>query len=243
MGLAKALYLSGLLWLYYLGLEPYARRLWPEVLVSWNRLLTGQIRDPLVGRDCLVGVLGGVAVYLLGELNVLVPTWLGWPSPVPLGVIAAWGTPLTTLMGGRQCVAEFLTFQRLSIYDTVLYFLLLLLLLRALLRKPWLAGTVFVLLYTALFTAAAGAVWTSPFFMGAIVSIGLIVMLRFGLLATVVLLLVRRLLVFPITADMSLWYAGSGIFAIVVIVALAGYGFYVSLAGRPLFGEGMLNGG
>jgi serine/threonine-protein kinase len=234
-GLAKALYASGLIWLYYLGLEPYVRRLWPEVLVSWNRLLAGQFRDPLVGRDVLVGALAGVGVMLIGQINVLVPTWLGWQTPLPMGAVTAWGAPLTTLLGARQCVAEFLSFQRLAVYDSVLYFLLFLLLLRAVLRKPWLAACAFVVVYSAIFTAAAGAVYTTWFFMTLVVSIGLYVMLRFGLLATVSLLLVRHLLTFPLTADLSAWYAGSGVFAVGMIVLLAGYGCYTSLAGRPLF--------
>jgi hypothetical protein len=45
------LMLAALVWLLYVALEPYARRLWPEGMVSWNRLLQGRWRDPLVGRD------------------------------------------------------------------------------------------------------------------------------------------------------------------------------------------------
>ena len=35
-------------WLYYLALEPYVRRLWPQALISWSRVLAGRVRDPLV---------------------------------------------------------------------------------------------------------------------------------------------------------------------------------------------------
>ena len=176
-------------------------------------------------------------MHLLGQLNVLVPAWFGLVSPLPLGVITAWGTPLTTLLGGRYCLAELVTFSWLSVYDSVLYFLLLLLLLRAVLRKPRLTAGAFVVLYTTVFTAAAGAPYTTWLFMLVIVGIGLFVMLRFGLLATVALLLVRHLLVYPITANVSAWYAGSGFFALFVIALLAGYGCYTSLAGQSLFGE------
>ena len=40
----------------YLGLEPFVRRRWPDSLISWSRLLAGRFRDPLVGRDLLLGM-------------------------------------------------------------------------------------------------------------------------------------------------------------------------------------------
>ena len=52
------------LWLLYLALEPIVRRRWPDSLVSWTRLLRGRVLDPLVGRDVLLGVLGGIALAL-----------------------------------------------------------------------------------------------------------------------------------------------------------------------------------
>jgi serine/threonine-protein kinase len=45
----------GAVWLMYLGFEPFVRRRWPRVLVGWSRLLSGNFRDPLAGRDLLVG--------------------------------------------------------------------------------------------------------------------------------------------------------------------------------------------
>ena len=55
-GAGMALLVAALLWLFYLALEPYARRLRPWTLVSWTRLLSGGIRDAVVGRDVLIGL-------------------------------------------------------------------------------------------------------------------------------------------------------------------------------------------
>jgi serine/threonine-protein kinase len=55
-----SLFVSVTLALFYLGLEPVIRRRWPQPLVSWSRLLAGRWRDPLVGRDVLIGVVGGL---------------------------------------------------------------------------------------------------------------------------------------------------------------------------------------
>ena len=47
-----ALLWGGFAWLIYISLEPHLRRVWPRTLISWTRLLSGQVRDPLVGRVC-----------------------------------------------------------------------------------------------------------------------------------------------------------------------------------------------
>src|SRR5687768_18051298 len=41
-------------WIAYLAGEPFVRRRWPWQVISWNRLLAGRWRDPLVGRDVLI---------------------------------------------------------------------------------------------------------------------------------------------------------------------------------------------
>jgi len=55
-----ALFLGAVLYLIYLGLEPFVRSRSPMVLVGWSRVLSGQLRDSLVGRDILVAVTLGV---------------------------------------------------------------------------------------------------------------------------------------------------------------------------------------
>ena len=66
----------------YLALEPIVRRRWPDALVAWTRLLRGRIVDPLVGRDALIGVLGGVVLVLIGQSasGVLRPGFERWPA-------------------------------------------------------------------------------------------------------------------------------------------------------------------
>ena len=73
LGIAGWSMLWGLFsWLAYISAEPYVRRWWPQTLVSWARLLEGRGRDPLVGRDVLVGVAIGVlsAALLLLQLKI-----------------------------------------------------------------------------------------------------------------------------------------------------------------------------
>jgi hypothetical protein len=84
-GLYRAAFSAGLVWLFYIALEPYWRRLWPSTMVSWVRLLKGRFRDPRVGRDILLGsVLGVSAIVWMLQFNVFWPAWLGHVPPGPI---------------------------------------------------------------------------------------------------------------------------------------------------------------
>lgn len=79
----------------YLALEPYMRRHWPQVLIGWSRVLGGRWRDPLVGREVLVGIgLGGVAFFLMA-----VGTWFDVAGAPPKN--------LDTVLGVRRVAAAF----------------------------------------------------------------------------------------------------------------------------------------
>jgi hypothetical protein len=45
---------------------------------------------------------------------------------------------------------------------------------------------------------------------------------------------------FPLTSQGSAWYAGISLAGILLIAALALYGSYTSLGGRPVFGGALL---
>ena len=38
IGLAQALFLAALAWLFYIAIEPFVRRYWPQTLISWTRV-------------------------------------------------------------------------------------------------------------------------------------------------------------------------------------------------------------
>ena len=67
------------------------------------------------------------------------------------------------------------------------------------------------------------------------------VLFRVGVLSGLVGYFVLQVLVrFPLTLDFSAWYAGQSILVLLVVAGLAVYGFYVSLAGRPIFADDVL---
>lgn len=64
---------------------------------------------------------------------------------------------------------------------------------------------------------------------------------RFGLLALVFGNFFWHFLEFPLTTDSSAWYAGTSLFLLLVLAALAVFGFRIALAGRPAFSGARLD--
>jgi hypothetical protein len=217
----------------YLGLEPYVRRLWPEVLVAWSRLLAGRFRDPRVGRDLLVG---GIAFALIMVLNGIERFVERWTTGAPLESRAR-----TQLEAFKSAAAVLGMLARLLAGETVIIaiaFLLLALVLRVVLRKQWAVMTAF-LAQGALIGALArpearilGA-WETSMIWGILA----FVLLRFGLLATIsmfgVVVIVEHVL--PALLPLSSWHAYAGMIGLSVILAIMGHAFWISLAGRPIF--------
>jgi serine/threonine protein kinase len=92
--IGRALFSSAVMWLTYLGLEPYIRRYAPDSLLGWTRLLAGHWRDPRVAVDVLIGVSAGLGMTLLFALHNVLPPLAGYPEPMPIagGLQALLGT-------------------------------------------------------------------------------------------------------------------------------------------------------
>jgi hypothetical protein len=228
MAVSWALFVAGLVWVVYVALEPYVRRHWPNSIISWSRLIAGQVRDPLVGRDLLVGVLYGTLLTLWSMVGYFIERWIGKTSPRPLFISAI------TLMGYRGSAEALLSYVVLYMFFALgLFFALFLL--RLLLRREWLAAAAFILIFVSTSLAADNpmleAVGTAVVFASVIA-----VLKRFGLVAILLGFVVDSTLeVSPTTLRLSAWYAGPALFGVLVLCAVAVYGFYTSLAGRPIF--------
>jgi hypothetical protein len=226
---ALCLLISGVLWLIYVALEPYVRRRWPGRIIGWSRLLAGGWRDPLVGRDLLVGAAAGCALILLAFGRNVAAPWLGLPPPAPGGIF------LRSMLG-MQYVFSMLVAQVLNslLLSSMLMFLLLLL---TIVTRRERVGVVllWLLLVTSFFFGSGNLALDAAF--GVVAStLTVFVLLRFGMLALVFtefFLLFFNL--YPVTTDLSAWYAAPAIFAAALGVALILYGLKTSLAGQPLF--------
>ena len=77
LALASSAFLAAYFAFWYSGLEPLVRRIWPQTLITWTRAVAGQLRDPLVGRDILLGAVFGVLHLLIVQLGAAIQNWTG----------------------------------------------------------------------------------------------------------------------------------------------------------------------
>ena len=222
-------------WTVYVALEPYARRLWPDILIAWTRLLSGRYRDPLVGRSILVGGVCMAALVVINEATRRIQSMLAAAPDAPVWQDAY---PLV-LSGVRQTVSVFLghTFNLAVIPLGILF---LLVVFRMLFRKPLPAMIGLVVVFSLPAALASDDIWVT----GAInllVWTGLaFVLTRFGLLAIVAWITFNLVSAMPMAADTSVWFFGRTVVALIFYAALTGYGFWISLAGRPLLARDLL---
>jgi hypothetical protein len=224
LAVCTSVFYGVLLWTVYLGLEPFVRRHWPGVLVSWTNVLTGHPTDAVVGRDALIGVALGVWFTLLFRsipaINGEGP--INYPGEIEL------------LLGLRSSVGVVLQEALYAIRNVLMYFFILFIL-RMLLRNQWAAVIAFTAFFTVLNALGNERVWLGGLIGLLYFGTAAFVIVRFGgLLAFVVGQFVSSLLfdVVP-TLDSSAWYFGNNVFVIAVVVALTGWAFYIATGRRP----------
>ncbi len=226
-----ALLIAAVTWLMYLALEPYIRRNLPELIVSWNRLLVGDWRDPLVGRDVLFGTLFGIAHITLIFAGKLAERYFNndlaiLPFPVN-----------ESLSGLRFSVAAILNnfgFGILFGFMPICALVVLFLLLR---RRLYAEIAIFTLMVTVEILFFTHSLVYLPFTLAISVMMTMLIS-RFGLVANVMTGIVFAFIQQTLfTLDFSAWYASNMFLTLFLIFAFLGYGFKISLANQPLFGD------
>ncbi len=218
----------------YLALEPYIRRLWPSVLVTWARLVAGRWKDPIVGRDALIGAIAGLGLGGLLFLGVyLSARWRlsDRPLEVPAMVFAQMLSPQGVLAAvADNAVTAFL-------YTTVQYTILVAL--RFVLRRNTLAVGGLILIMTLVSTDFGQRGWWLTSAVALVAMSGLmIVMLRFGFVAALATwFTIGMLSSVPWTTDFGVWFAPQVMLSWVVILAMLGYGFATAVGGRSLLSD------
>jgi serine/threonine-protein kinase len=233
-GMSQALMIAALVWLFYIAVEPYVRRRWPQTMISWGRILEGRWRDPLVASHVLIGIATGCLM-------------VGCISAMQLMEIHSGGAPGRfldpSLLNGPF---EWLSFSLNRVPGAVLEALadfLGLFLLRTMLRKEWLAAGTFVLLTTAFAVLFLGVSnWSVVPLRGIEYLLMVAVLMNFGLVSIAVAnLVIGFLLSFPITADWSVWYTGASLYPLAVIAAFAALAFCLAVAGKRFFHDQVLD--
>lgn len=234
MAVSMGLFFAALIWMLYIAIEPYVRRRWPDTLISWTRMLAGQFRDPVVGRDLLAGLAAGVLCSVFGHFQTMVEVALRMAPARPQGFSSL------TLEGLRGSLAT-LVYQATQSLSTALAIFFLFFLMKLIFRRNWIAAIATVLLFCL---PSLGATNPSIDFLFSIpvIAVFLLILLRFGLLALAATVMAEGLADFmPITTPLNAWYAEGGVFAMMALVLLAAYGFQVARAGKPVFAPGVLD--
>jgi predicted Ser/Thr protein kinase len=226
---------AGLLWVIYLALEPYVRRFWPDGILGWTRLVSGHVRDPRVGRDLLTGSVIIMIMGLCGAAFDLLPGALGYPPPQPSA------QTMDALTGAAATLS--LIFDGLLNGLFVAVFIVLgYVMLRLVLRRTILATAATAILLGVVqapqVLQSSGPWWITATFQLVIVAGVTLMVVRYGLLVTVVAIgIINVIGNMPLTLSLSHWTATTSNLVIATVIGIAAFGFYASRAGQPLFGN------
>jgi serine/threonine-protein kinase len=236
-GTGVSLYFAAYVYLGYLAVEPYIRRRWPKMLVSWTRVLAGRFTDPRVGRDLLAGCLAAVLAVAMVVMARALPAWVNIPGQVP-GSPPGESLALRGWAGALAAAAAALGFGFVYALGGVV----MLLLARFVMRRLELAIAVFLVVATAM----GVSLFNMPLAIAgplalAVNAIYLLVLFRFGILALVAAQFTAGLFgrCF-LTADPARWYFWPSALVLIIVAGMAVHGFRAALAGRPAFGKRVL---
>ena len=221
----------------YMAVEPYARRVWPSMLVSWSRLLGRTVpnwRDPLLGRSVLGGLAAGTVLLFVDYFSdvVLAAVQGGLVKPS----IGDWNV----LLGQRYALAKILQAVEASI-SGAFFLACLLVFFRLVLRRTWLAVVAAIVISLILSlgsipgTPELAIVVVAAILLNGAISIG--VLLRFGLVGMIAAGFVVAMGNLTQTADWTAWHAQPAIMAMVAVAALAAYGYWAATAGKSFARE------
>jgi serine/threonine-protein kinase len=211
---------AAILWLTYLGLEPYVRRTSPDSLIGWTRLISGRWNDPHVGRDVIIGVSAGLLMTVLFPLYYLLPPLAGRPEPIPVL------PDLRPFLGVRHVLGGLVSQMSSAIFNGMLgtvgltTFVILF-------KRRFLAITAAILCFTPV---AVSGMFNPGYPMlalaigAAIIVIFVVVIVRVGLLGAIAALATHFILLrAPLTTDLSTWWGPIGVWSIAMVAAI-GFG-------------------
>jgi hypothetical protein len=216
----RGLFAAGLLWVTYLGLEPYVRRHSPDSILGWTKLVSGHWRDPRVGVDLMVGVSAGLAMTLLYAVHNVLPALAGFLEPMPLVSSESSMNGVRYILSGIAGELTTAVLQGMLGVAGVVGFVLLL-------RNRALAMLAAIVCFTPVVINGMfpGNTPRLDVAVGVgIITIFILTIVRAGLLSAVAALFTHFVLLrAPITTDFSSWHATIGIWHVGVVLA-AGLG-------------------
>jgi serine/threonine-protein kinase len=208
-------------WLFYLAAEPRVRKVWPHILITWSRLISGITADPLIGRDLLVGAVAGLFMTAVSYTFYLLPPMMGWQPLTPRM------PGIATLGGISPLAGTFWTIVANALQNAMLG-VVGLALLRGVIKREWLTFVAATALFTPLAARGqfqSGVAWFDLLFGAIVVAVILGVLFRFGLFAGIVGFTTHFWTYgVPLTLDASRQYFSASAFALGIISAFILFG-------------------
>ena len=214
--LAMPLFIAAVYAVAFWAMEPFVRRRWPNMLVTWTRLLHGRWRDPTVGRDVLIGMVAG---QLFRVLVLGFPIWVAVTGKPPAYSSFEFSENYNAYSGARHLLGA-LTLTFVSCLARAVLVTFVMSLCRWILKKDSLAMPGFI----ALFIPLSAGVFSNWNWMALVIFgiAGILVsytLLRYGFLSVVALWMVIDIWGYPLTLDPNSWFSGYS-FAVMALSSL-----------------------
>jgi hypothetical protein len=193
------------------------------------------VRDPLVGRDLLIGSAIGAALIALGTAVVAVGNRLGIAKQ-PTLITEFMLTAVTNLPSTAYMVSYSAAACVLSGLETMV----MLVIVRIFSRRTWIAvSTAMVVVSLAIASHAAPETgWPLAILIALLQTTSILVLMRFGLLAGAASIFVSVMLSSTVASlDFAAWYADRALVPLLIVGALLLYGAATALAGKPIWGD------
>ena len=195
-----------------------------------------------IRRGCRLAVADGVAFAAgrgrfrepaITQIGYLAPRWFGAAPSLSLPLL---GGPVVSVWQGLAASVSLVS----SAVLLATSFVLLIFLLTMALRRRALVVAVVLILMSIVAIGQSGFTLTTVLGL-VVVLMTAIIVVRFGLLAFVVMSFILPLLDHtPLTFDSAIWYSGQSRLALAICAGLALFGVKTAVAGRPLFSAARL---
>jgi serine/threonine-protein kinase len=217
----------------YMAVEPWTRRLWPHVMITWARVLAGRWRDPVVGRDVLITVACVTSNYAFLRIAQLVAIG-GGAAPYTPAAQGTFGLVVDNFASVGVMAAN-LTLPFYSGLGVALGLFLMLFALNAALRKKWLAVIIALVLWFAGNPTTLLSGWMSTLQWALEFAFLVFLTLRFGVFASALFSSLSMLISGSMfTGDFSAWYGRTSLVATLIISIFTIFAFRTSIGRQPI---------
>ena len=208
----------------YAAVEPFARRFWPQYLISSTRLLKGEFRDGAVGRDIMIGIHMAITLHLIDQVLAMGDGSITAPKPLIATSIEIHARAIYFLAYLCDAAVGAFTF-------TVLLLTTIMVLIKVLLKKDLVVLIVLILLLILFSPRGERGYLEFVVFTLTLCGVAYCV-LRFGALLVTTWLFCSTLMDVVATANSEHWYATTGYLSVAALILLYCFGLRAALAGR-----------